>query len=92
MNYEMLYIVDAKKSDEDRKVVIEKVNTIIAKNDGNVSKVEEWGIRKFAYPINYTNEGYYVLCNFEAPVSSIKNLTSTLNITDGVVRYMCLQK
>jgi len=92
MNYELLYIVDAKKTDEDRKSLIEKVSALVAKNGGNVSNVDEWGIKKFAYPINYTNEGYYVLANFTMPVENVKAFTSTLNITDGVVRYMCIQK
>jgi len=92
MNYELLYIVDAKKIDEDRKALIERVGALIAKHGGNVSNVEEWGIKKFAYPINYTNEGYYVLANFVMPVEDVKTFTNTLNITDGVVRYMCIQK
>lgn len=92
MNYELLYIVDGRKSEEEKKTLVEKVNALIAKNGGNVTKVEEWGMKKFAYPINYTNEGYYVLTNFEAPVTTPKAICSTLNITDGIMRQMCIQK
>ena len=92
MNYEMLYIIDGRKSEEERKTLVEKVNALVVKNGGNVTNVDEWGMRKLAYPINYTNEGYYVIMTFEAPVSAPKTICQTLNITDGIVRQMCIQK
>lgn len=90
--YELLYIIDAQVSDEKREELISKVNELINNNGGKAQEAEKWGIRKYAYPIAYKNEGYYVLVNFEAPVNLPKLLESQLLIMDGVVRHMITAK
>lgn len=90
--YELLYIIDASVADDKREEIISKVNNIIANNGGKAEEAEKWGIRKFAYPIAYKNEGYYVLVNFEAPVTLPRVLESQMLIMDGVVRQMITAK
>ena len=80
--YELLFIVDGDLSDEQKDATIEKVKGLIEKENGVVSTVDKWGMRKLAYPINYKQEGV------NAPAA----LDSILNITDGVVRHMIVQK
>ena len=65
MKYEMLYIIDKDLTDEAKEVVVDKVKKIIESKNGNILTLDKWGMKKFAYPINYKNEGYYVLVNFE---------------------------
>ena len=64
--YELVYVIDAGLEDEARKAVIDRFNGMIEQNGGKVLKVDEWGKRRLAYPINYKTEGYYVLVNFES--------------------------
>ena len=45
--------------------IVEKFKALIEKN-GKVESVEDWGVKKLAYEINYIREGHYVLVNFEA--------------------------
>ena len=90
--YELLFIVDGDLSDEQKDATIEKVKGLIEKENGVVSTVDKWGMRKLAYPINYKQEGYYCLMMFEAGVNAPAALDSILNITDGVVRHMIVQK
>lgn len=90
--YELLYIIDAQVADEKREELISKINSTIENNGGKVTEADKWGIRKFAYPINYKNEGYYVLVNFEAPVTLPRVLESQMLIMDGVVRQMITAK
>ena len=90
--YELLYIIDAQVSDEKREEIISKVNDLINNNGGKAQEADKWGIRKYAYPIAYKNEGYYVLVNFEAPVTLLQVLDSPLLIMDGVVRHMITAK
>ncbi len=90
--YELLYIIDAQVSDEKREEIISKVNDLINNNGGKAQEADKWGIRKYAYPIAYKNEGYYVLVNFEAPVTLPQVLDSQLLIMDGVVRHMITAK
>ena len=91
-SYEMLYIIDASLTDEQKAELVEKVNSIIEQNGGKELEVEKWGDRKFAYAINYKTEGYYCLVNFKAEVGAIKPISDLLNITENVVRHMIVTK
>ena len=90
--YEMLYIISAGLSDEEKEALMKKVETIITKNDGVVLSVEKTGLKKFAYPINYKTEGFYVLVNFECEEKAPKQINDQMNITDGIVRQMIVAK
>ncbi|MBQ1520494.1 MAG: 30S ribosomal protein S6, partial [Clostridia bacterium] len=56
--YETLYVINAELTDEETKSVIEKFTKVITDNGGEIEKVDEWGKRRLAYPINYKTEGY----------------------------------
>ena len=57
--YELAVVVSAKLEDEARADVIEKVKALITRFGGNVTDVDEWGKRRFAYEIQKMTEGYY---------------------------------
>lgn len=63
-NYEVMFIIDAALEDEKKDATVETVQSIIAA-DGEVEKVDVWGMRKLAYPINKKEEGYYVVVDFK---------------------------
>lgn len=90
--YELLYIIDASLSDEDKEKVILSVKDLVEKNGGVASEPDKWGIKKYAYPINYKSEGYYCLMNFEAEDTLPALLTNKLNIDKNVVRHMIVAK
>ena len=91
-DYELLYIIDATLADEKKDEIIEKVKAIVTNNGGEASDPEKWGVKKYAYAINFPNEGYYVLMNFKANSSVPQILESQLLILDGVVRQMTVAK
>ena len=62
-NYEVVYIIDPAQGEENTAALVAKFKTL-AEQNGSAVEVEEWGSRKLAYPINYKNEGYYVLMTF----------------------------
>ena len=90
--YELIYIIDTAVEETARKELIEKFNGIIAANGGEVVKVEEWGKRRLAYPINDLMEGYYVLMTFNAAAAIPAELDRIFRITDGVMRSMIVCK
>ena len=90
--YELIYIIDTAVEETARKELIEKFNGIIAANGGEVVKVEEWGKRHLAYPINDLTEGYYVLMTFSAKPEFPRELDRILRITDGVMRSLIVCK
>ena len=91
-NYELLYILDATLADDAREALIEKITAMVTSNGGEAQDPERWGVKKYAYAINFQNEGYYVLMNFKANASVPEMLASQLLITDGVVRHMIVAK
>ena len=87
-NYEMLFIVDASISEEEREKVIAGVSELIAKAGGKAGEPDKWGVRKYAYPINYKSEGYYVVMTFECGTTFIQELKRVVGITDGIMRRL----
>ncbi|MBE5735637.1 MAG: 30S ribosomal protein S6 [Clostridiales bacterium] len=92
MNYEMLTILPATLSDEAKEATIDKYIKMIESNGGKMTVVNKWGVKKFAYPINYKNEGYYVLLEFEADAKVPALLDANMRIDESVVRSLCLKK
>lgn len=90
--YQMLYIVSSAINDEQRDEVIAKVESIVTKNGGVIEGTEKSGMKKFAYPINYRTEGFYVLVNFTSEDSAPNAISKQLNITENVVRHMIVAK
>ena len=90
--YEILYIIDTAVADEDKEQVVQSVKALVENNGGVAEEPDRWGVRKYAYPINYKSEGYYVLMNFEAEDTLPKLVTDKLNINKNIVRFMIVAK
>ena len=80
------------KTVEMEKSIVSKVTSFIEKNAGTVDAVDKWGMKKFAYPINFKNEGYYVLVNFTIAPSKIAELDNMMYVNENIVRQMFVKK
>lgn len=89
--YELMYIIDVALDDEPRKELIERISKLVTDNGGEVEKTDEWGKRRLAYPINYKNEGYYVLVNFSAGSDLPREIERVLQINENVLRYLVIR-
>ncbi|MBQ4535508.1 MAG: 30S ribosomal protein S6 [Clostridia bacterium] len=90
--YEMLYIISAKQTEEQREAIIAKVQKMVEDRNGSVEKIDKWGMKKLAYPIQFQNEGFYVLMNFELNPLEVRGLENALNIMEPIVRKMIVSK
>ena len=90
-NYELMFIVNSTLQEEVISATVEKFQKLINDN-GEVTKVEEIGKKRLAYPIMKMNEGYYVLVEFTANPEFPKELDRILNITDEVIRSLITVK
>ena len=86
-NYELLYIIDPDKTEEETAALVEKFKALIEAN-GTVAEIDEWGKRKLAYAINDKPEGYYVLVKFTAGPDFPTELYRVLGITEGIMRSL----
>ena len=90
-NYEVVFVVDPAQGEE--AVAAQVANfKALAEQNGSAVEVEEWGTRKLAYPINYKNDGYYVLMSFTSEPSFPRELDRKLRINDGIMRSLIVCK
>ncbi len=90
-NYESIFVIDPDKSEEEINTILERVKEVISSN-GEIEKVDDWGKRRLAYPINFKNEGYYVLINFSSKPEFLRELERVYRITDGIVRFIVVRQ
>ena len=90
--YEVLYIIDASIDDAAKEAQIAKYSDLITANGGSVEAIDKWGIKKFAYPMEFKNEGYYVLMNFEAEKTIVVEIKRIAGITDGIIRRLITKR
>ena len=90
--YEMLYVLDSAASDEAKEALVKKFEDIVTSSNGKVVTTDKWGVKKLAYPINYKNDGYYVLMTFEAEGSVVKELDRVAGLTSEVLRRVITKK
>lgn len=65
-----------------------KVEKIIAENKGKITKTDNWGKRKLAYPINKQEFAVYVFYLVDMPAENVRRVEQTFNITDEIIRFL----
>lgn len=90
--YEVLYIIDASADDAAKEAAIEKYSNLVTANGGEVESIDKWGIKKFAYEMNFKSEGYYVLMNFSANADLPAEMERQMRISDNIIRYLVIRK
>lgn len=90
-NYEVMFIIEAALEQEKKEAAIEMVKEIITAG-GEVGKVNVWGTRKLAYPIQKKNEGFYAVIEFRANPDLPKELDRRLKISDAIIRHIIINK
>ena len=89
--YETVFIARPNLTEDEFTALLEKIKKLIEKN-GKIESVDDWGNKRLAYPIEFINEGHYVLINFEATVDFPAELERVYNITDAIMRSMTVSK
>lgn len=88
--YETIFVVSAELEEDVVNSLITKFKDMISAN-GTVEKVEDWGKRKLAYPIDDITDGYYTLVNYSAAHDFPAELERVFNITDGILRSLTVK-
>jgi len=90
--YEMLYIIGSDVKEDAREAVIKKFEAAVTNAGGTVEKTDKWGMKKLAYPINFKNDGFYVLMSFQSAPTLLKELERLAGITNEIVRRMITKR
>ena len=89
-NYELMYIIDLDKGEEEIAAIVEKFKNLIEAN-GTLTEQDEWGKRKLAYLINDKPEGYYVLVTFKGPSELPREIERNMGISEDVLRCLIIK-
>ena len=90
-HYEVVFMVHPDQS-EQVPGMIERYSQTIQKDGGSVHRLEDWGRRQLAYPINKIHKAHYVMMNIEASNEAMDELTSTFRFNDAVIRNLVIRR
>ena len=90
-HYEIVFIVHPDQS-EQVPAMIDRYRTIIEGEGGRIHRLEDWGRRQLAYPINKIHKAHYVLMNIECGQGALSELTAAFRFNDAVIRNMVMSR
>jgi small subunit ribosomal protein S6 len=90
-HYEIMIILDPSQDERTVAPSLDKYLEIVRKDNGKVEKVDVWGKRRLAYPINKKEEGVYAVVNLECESSTVLEVDRVLNLNDSVLRTKVLR-
>lgn len=88
-HYEVIFMVHPDQS-EQVPGMIERYSNLVTQKNGKVHRLEDWGRRQLAYPIDKILKAHYVLMNIECDKDTINELTNAFRYNDAVIRNLVL--
>ena len=89
-HYEIVFIVHPDQS-EQVPGMIERYRTNISARGGNIHRLEDWGRRQMAYPIQKFHKAHYVLMNIECDLETLNELEHGFKFNDAVLRHLTMK-
>lgn len=89
-HYEIVFLVHPDQSDQVASM-IEKYSAVVTDSGGIIHRLEDWGRRQLAYPINNVHKAHYVMLNVECEYSAIEELENLFRFNDAVLRHLVIR-
>ncbi|MFG1488876.1 30S ribosomal protein S6 [Oceanospirillum sp. HFRX-1_2] len=89
-HYEVVFMVHPDQS-EQVPAMIERYTSLVQENGGAVHRMEDWGRRHLAYPINKIHKAHYVLMNVETTSEVVDELTEIFRYNDAIIRNLVVR-
>ena len=89
-HYEIIFLVHPDQS-EQVPAMLERYRGTIESNGGSIHRLEDWGRRQLAYPIQKLHKAHYILMNIECDANTLEELTSAFRFNDAVLRNMVVK-
>jgi small subunit ribosomal protein S6 len=87
-DYELGFILNPEVSEEETRALLERVEQIVATYGGQIVKINQWGRRRLAYPIERHRDGFYVFIDMILTPETVAELERTLTVSEIVLRHM----
>ena len=85
--YEVMLILPAEADEKIVSTAVDRITKVVSAEGGEVSNIDRWGRRRFAFEIDHASEGYYAVASFTAEPTSQSELDRVLNLADEVIRH-----
>lgn len=89
-HYEIVFLVHPDQS-EQVPAMLERYKSMIANGGGIVHRLEDWGRRQLAFPINKIHKAHYLLLNIECDQKTLSELTGSFRFSDAVIRHLVIK-
>ena len=89
-HYEIVFMVHPDQS-EQVPAMVERYTSIVSENAGTVHRLEDWGRRHLAYPINKIHKAHYVLMNVECNGETLEEIENIFRFNDAIIRSMVVR-
>jgi small subunit ribosomal protein S6 len=90
-HYEVVFLVHPDQS-EQVPAMVERYKALIEGGNGKIHRLEDWGRRQLAYPINNLVKAHYVLFNIEADQAVLNELVESFRFNDAVLRHLVMRR
>ena len=90
-HYEIVFLIHPDQS-EQVPAMIERYKSAIEAGNGKIHRLEDWGRRQLAYPIQNLVKAHYVLLNIEAEQSVLDELVDTFRFNDAILRHLVMRR
>jgi small subunit ribosomal protein S6 len=90
-HYEIVFLVHPSQS-EQVPAMLDRYRTNLEARGGQIHRLEDWGRRQLAYPINKVHKAHYVLMNVECDAEALAELESAFRFNDAVLRNMIIKR
>jgi small subunit ribosomal protein S6 len=89
-HYEVVFIVHPDQS-EQVPAMVERYRTMVQARNGKIHRLEDWGRRQLAYPLQKVHKAHYVLMNIECDQETLGELEHAFKFNDAVLRHLTVQ-
>ncbi len=90
-HYEIVFLVHPDQS-EQVGAMVDRYRSMIESSGGQIHRLEDWGRRQLAYPINKVHKAHYVLMNVQCDAPTLDELNSAFRFNDAVLRNLIIQR
>ncbi|WP_163831758.1 30S ribosomal protein S6 [Spartinivicinus ruber] len=90
-HYEIVFLVHPDQS-EQVGAMVDRYTKLIEQGEGKIHRLEDWGRRQLAYPIQKVHKAHYVMMNVECGNEALDELQNSFRFNDAVIRHMVVRR
>ena len=90
--YETMYIIKSSLDEAQKAKLVEEMHGIVLNHKGTIDKIDDWGLKDFAYEIDNMKKGYYVVVTYSVDVEGLNEFKRLLGINPNIVRSLTISQ